>query len=90
MKKCPFCGASNITISYDYGDYAVCQSCGANGPHKIMATERAAISSWNQRKEDKVCVPECFIRPDGQGQRNMMEVAGQAKAAIAKAEGNHE
>jgi hypothetical protein len=32
-----------------------------------MATERAAISSWNQRKEDKVCVPECFIRPDGRG-----------------------
>jgi len=67
MKKCPFCNSSNITISYDYGDYATCLVCGASGPHKDRATRANAIRFWNKRKEETMCVPEISIRPDGKG-----------------------
>ena len=94
MKKCPFCNSSNITISYDYGDYAICLVCGASGPHKDRATRANAIRSWNKRKEETMCVPDLLDAcraiaslADGQGQRNMMEVAGMARIAIAKAMG---
>lgn len=49
IKECPFCGSKHILLSYNFGDYAVCQGCHANGPHRLLASSEVAARLWNKR-----------------------------------------
>jgi Lar family restriction alleviation protein len=53
LKPCPFCGNDRVLLAYDYGIYAVCQGCGANGPHRLIQDEKTAVTLWNRRKQVK-------------------------------------
>ncbi len=52
IKKCPFCGSSNIRIDdVVWGMYwAVCLECGAKSGDK--ASRKKAIEAWNRRADD--------------------------------------